>query len=554
LLLIAGLRPKIGPHFGGRMATISKELCLKLALGGLALSGVLISASSHAATGAPGSASFQAPFFSGVDSFQRLKDASDAIYSDGSVKTLLKSDVAHSLALSQRVTAPEVETTKFQHFFKGIEVIGSVSFHHLGAAGSQIRNQLALFDLNLTPTVSVEDAVQLARGMVGDRLVDTVPELKILPSFGQAHARLIYWIGLEENELEGGRDILVDAHSGQVIADMPRDLTLAPIQVYSTRGTANIRMSGPIGGKGMGYQIHAEGLSPFRETSFVSGSCQVVDAKSGAPLSINLSACAHVVVNSRKTAQADASALKAATNSRAVLAYFKNTHNRDSYDNRGSDVVSLVHIGAKFSNAFWSSDKKMMAYGDGDGLEFRDFTSALDVAGHEMTHGVTSETAKLIYMDESGALSEAFSDIFGKMIANDGTWVMGKKLFTDPNSKGIRDLANPGNLTVDAGDGIEKPYPAHMRDRFPSSGSCGRSNDNCWVHVNATIPGHAAYLVAKAIGNRKTEKLYYLVLTQYLHQQSSFVSAAAATLDACKQLYDRSTCEKVDGAFAQVGL
>ena len=201
-----------------------------------------------------------------------------------------------------------------------------------------------------------------------------------------------------------------------------------------------------------------------------------------------------------------------------------------------------------------------MAYGDGDGVEFGDFTRALDVAGHEMTHGMTSETAKLIYMDQSGALNEAFSDFFGKMIANDSDWVIGKKIFLKPGSKGIRNLATPGVHSACAERDFlgrcskQLPYPAHVNQMFPKQASCGAMNDNCWVHINATVPGHAMYLVAQAITKAKAERLFYLVLTHFMSESSNFNNFSTASVRACARLFDTMTCSLVKKSFQQVGL
>src|ERR1700733_6468276 len=100
-----------------------------------------------------------------------------------------------------------------------------------------------------------------------------------------------------------------------------------------------------------------------------------------------------------------------------------------------------------------------------DEITFDDFTGSLDVIGHEITHGVTMKTAKLLMMGQSGSLNEAYSDFFGRMIANDGDWAMGRAIFIEPNSPGIRDLADPASLSYKLGDGqgnvtYQGNYPA----------------------------------------------------------------------------------------------
>jgi len=538
-----------------------------IAVGGVALFSIV--SAQAAGFGNPGLSIGQRQ----AGSIEKLRDAVSAVHRAPSVREFLKGDGKSVLGLLQRVSSDEVETTKFQHYYQGLEVIGSVTFHHANVAnptGVSVRDFLARFDLDTQPSFDGAMASSLARSQVGDRSLRVLPALKILPALRGNSARLVYWVEIVRQANEAGRDVLIDAHSGELIADMSKDIELAPIQVYTTEPVAQKAFL--VAKKGFISQpryrkssllglTDAMGLNPLEPKQALPQECQTLDPQSGFPIEINLDACAKVVVNSQVTAQADDAARAAASNSFKVLNYFQTQHRRDSYDGKGADLVSLVHIGKGFANAFWSSDMGIMAYGDGDGKEFGSFTAALDVAGHEMTHGLTSETAQLIYMDESGALNEAFSDVFGKFIANDGDWAIGKKIFLSPNSKGIRDLANPGSLSVCAAKdpltgkcATRKPYPAKMSERFVSEGSCSRKNDNCWVHVNSTIPGHAAYLMAQKIGAVKTGKLWYLVLTQYLKPQNNFSDAAEAFRSACKQFQGADICPAVDSALQEVEL
>jgi len=469
-----------------------------------------------------------------LDSFARLQDAHRSVLADTAVRAMLHQSVANALSITDRVTDPELETTKFQQFFKGIEVVGARVFHHRASDKTEITAEIASFDLDTQPALSAGEAVAIARSAMGaqsgDTILGAVPILKIFPSFEDHTARLIYWVGFDGGETSVGQDILIDANTGDVLSVMSRHIEIAPVNVLTTRLN--------------GIDSHG---------------CQVLD-EVGRPQSLSLKACPRVVANGVISAKADQSARQAAGNSKAVLNYYMRKHGRDSYDGRGGASTSVVHIGKQFDNAFWSSELKIMAYGDGDGVNFGDFTRALDVAGHEMTHGLTSETAKLIYMDQSGALNEAFSDFFGKMIANDSDWIIGKKLFLKSGSNGIRDLAHPGVHSACAerdymGTCMKHlPYPAHVNQMFPKQKSCGSANDNCWVHINSTVPGHAMYLVSEAITKAKAERLFFLVLTHFMSESSNFKTFSTSTVKACRQLYDAVTCTQVQKSLRQVGL
>jgi Zn-dependent metalloprotease len=463
---------------------------------------------------------------SGIDG---LRDAYQALRSDPTISRLVGRG-EHALSLFQRISANEVESTKFQAYFKGLEVVGSMAVFHRGRFRTQVSNWLAKFDLDVRPSLGAELALSLARAAVdadqAGLTLERAPELKVLPGEQDpAAAKLVYWVRFAGQPGAPGFEVVVDAHAGNLIAVVSDHVSIAPVQVYET-----------------------------------NDECQRVHPLTGAPISLNFKACSQTVVAGRVSEDADESARRAATNSTQVLKYFLSRHRRDSYDGRGSEVVSIVHVGKNFDNAFWDGSRKIMAYGDGDGQETGDFTQALDVAGHEMTHGVVSQTAKLLNFGESGALNEAFADFFGKMIANDGDWSMGRRLYLDQaKAKGFRNLADPHAVTVtyrDAnGERVTRAYPEHMNERLVATGACDpRTNDNCWVHVNATIPGHASYLVVQAIGKENAEKLYYTALTQYLNSRANFRTMAEAVKQASSMLYDAATTERVRGAFEQVGL
>jgi bacillolysin len=129
--------------------------------------------------------------------------------------------------------------------------------------------------------------------------------------------------------------------------------------------------------------------------------------------------------------------------SEMVYDYYFNTHGRNSYDNLGSKLLSYGHYSVNYANAFW--DGSTMTYGDGNGSTWLPLV-CIDVCGHEVTHGVTQNSAGLIYSGESGAQNESFSDIFGNVIENvnkpaTASWNMGEEFA--PSTLGIRSMSNP---------------------------------------------------------------------------------------------------------------
>jgi len=518
--------------------------------------------------------------------WDRIKESYEDLAKDPVTARLLRKKSLHSLMVEQRVgSGSNLETTKFQHYYKGLEVMGSMSLHHRSGKGASIRNRLAQFDLDIQPRLTVEAAVSIARAFSGDRELKNLPELRILPSHSGNSARLIYWVELKGIHWDGGQDVLVDAHSGKVIADLPKDIELAPIQISSAR-KQGLEVFPKIAKDPKNGKLYLEAcalknmaddsLEEFSVTKCMAvldgtsplftdkNLCQLISGLNGFPMAVNPSACKPVVIDSVLKDTTDPAAKTALENASKVVSYYKNHLNRDSYDDRGSPVVSVIHGGDEMANAFWRVDQNIMVYGDGDDT-MGDLTEAVDVAGHEMTHGVTTHSAQLLMMGESGALNEAHSDFFGKLIENENDWVVGRKLFKGANGpKGIRDIQDPTSLTVkvigEDGNPVKRAYPAHMKDFVKTAGgetedTCNRANDRCYVHVNSTIPSHAAYLVYQAIGQERAEKLYYTTLTQNLTAMETFKSAAEALQNTCTQLeMGDSVCDKVKEAMAKVGL
>lgn len=136
-----------------------------------------------------------------------------------------------------------------------------------------------------------------------------------------------------------------------------------------------------------------------------------------------------------------------------VIRFYSSLFHHDSIDGRGGDVISSVHHGKHSINAFWRINQ--IAYGDGDGRLFNDFTLSPDVICHELTHGITQFTAEFNYSAQAGGLNESMSDVFGSMFRQwrqhqdvvQADWLIGSEIMGPiPRKQGItclRDLANP---------------------------------------------------------------------------------------------------------------
>ncbi|MFZ0327370.1 MAG: M4 family metallopeptidase [Nitrososphaeraceae archaeon] len=227
--------------------------------------------------------------------------------------------------------------------------------------------------------------------------------------------------------------------------------------------------------------------------------------------------------------------------------FYKVVFDRNSVDSNGMKLDSTVHFGEEYNNAFWNGTQ--MVYGDGDGQIFNRFTSSLDVIGHELTHGVTQYEAALQYQDQSGALNESFSDIFGSLVkqytlkqtADEADWLIGPGLFTR-KIKGValRSMKAPGTAFDDPTIGKD-PQPGHMKEYVNTS------NDNGGVHTNSGIPNHAFYLTAIEIGGKaweKAGKIWYITLRDRLSENATFQDTANLTFDVAGTLFGKDSKEQ----------
>ncbi|WP_329242790.1 M4 family metallopeptidase [Streptomyces canus] len=234
--------------------------------------------------------------------------------------------------------------------------------------------------------------------------------------------------------------------------------------------------------------------------------------------------------------------------------YYKNVHGRNGIGGDGKGSYNRVHYGTNYNNAFWDDSCFCMTYGDGDGTQLGPLVS-LDVAGHEMSHGVTSKTAALTYSGESGGLNEATSDIFGTLVefyagnsSDTGDYLIGEKIVRSGFGR-------------DALRYMDKP----SKDGS-SADSWSSSVGNLDVHYSSGVANHFAYLLAEGsgaktingvsynsptsngstvtgIGRDKLGAIWYRALTVYMTSSTNYAGARTATLNAAKDLYGAGSTE-----------
>lgn len=244
----------------------------------------------------------------------------------------------------------------------------------------------------------------------------------------------------------------------------------------------------------------------------------------------------------------DRAGVDAHTYAERTYDYYLQHFGRNSLDNKGLQIRSSVHYYTSYNNAFWNGSQ--IVFGDGDGSVFTLLSGDLDVVGHELTHGVTENTANLEYYGEPGALNESFSDIIGNSIEGEN-WLIGDKVYT-PGIPGdaLRSLSNPTLYG----------QPDKYSDRYTGS------SDNGGVHKNSGINNKAFYLVAQGgtfngvtvagIGREDAVQIYYNALVYYLTTSSDFSAAREAVIQSATELFGAGSAQvtAVTQAYNAVGV
>lgn len=243
-----------------------------------------------------------------------------------------------------------------------------------------------------------------------------------------------------------------------------------------------------------------------------------------------------------------------------VRDFYQKEYGRNSIDDKGMKFVSTVNYGSNYENAFWNGSQ--MTYGrPGPDSPFKTFV-LLDVAGHEITHGVTEMDSNMQYHGQSGALNEHLSDVFGVLIeqyskghtADQAKWLVGEGIWKDTvKGRGLRDMLNPGTAYDDPAIGKD-PQPAHMKDYKKTWG------DNGGVHYNSGIPNKAFATFAQSVGGKAWEDPGHIwyearkLVAKEVGSSPSFGQFAYYTIEAAKNLGKQSDIPKLQKAWDGVGV
>ena len=405
--------------------------------------------------------------------------------------------------------------------------------------------EIALSDLGKTTVVR-----QLTGGEL-KLLKKQVPEIELLiyyPETDPQNAHLAWRLVVRPNFVERW-NYFIDAKSGEILAKSNHTCALDGPAKATGRDLNNATQTINTYQKGNTFFLVDASRAMFNaRTSALPdnpvGAIWTVDARNSKADDITLWQFASN--NNTWTANA----ISAHANAGVAFDYYANKFKRNSLDGKGGNMISVVNVrdedGTEMDNAFWNGE--VMAYGNG-ATDFTPLAGALDVAGHEMTHGVIENTARLEYNTQSGAINESLADVFGVLIERKN-WTLGEtvaKRSAFP-SGALRDMANPNQ-----GGTNDPGYQPKTMAQYVNT-----KQDNGGVHINSGIPNYAFYLFATnaSVGLDKAERAYYRAMTTYLTRFSKFIDLRVAIIKSATDLFGANTNEvkAAQSAFDQVGI
>jgi bacillolysin len=456
---------------------------------------------------------------------------------------------------------------RLQQRFKGVPVYGGELILHL--ENNQFttlngRNFKTPTLSNLSPTLSEAVAVQRALADLKTETVvrelsageltilkKQVPETELVvyyPESQPSTAHLTWRMVIRPNFMERW-NYFVDAHSGEILSKTNHTCALDGPVKATARDLNGVNQSVNAYLKGTTYYL-LDITRPMYKSATSSlpdkpiGGIWTLDARNSKADDISL----WQVASSNNTwAPLTVSAHINASN---AYNYFNTVHKRNSLDGKGGNVISVVNVrdedGKEMDNAFWNGE--IMAYGNG-ATGFSPLAGGLDVAAHEMTHGVIENTAGLEYQGQSGAINESLADVFGVLVDR-ANWTIGESVVKKAvfPSGALRDMANPNQ-----GGSNDPGYQPRTMNQYVNT-----TKDNGGVHSNSGIPNYAFFLFTNnaSVGKDKAEKIYYRAMTTYLTRFSKFIDLRLAIIKAATDLYGANSAEVTAArtAFDQVGI
>ncbi len=464
------------------------------------------------------------------------------------------------------------EHVRFSRSYAGLPVIGGdlVVHSRRGQFKSVSVSQSKAASVPLKAIVSDEDAVVAAGAEFGPNFAGVPFVFQVIYARGPGVPRLAWEVRMDGGDGLGNpvaMSYIVDARNGHVLDRWSRLETIKPIAPANCIGNL------PQAGKG--HALYSGdvtlvttrcGGDPYQLRDTSRGNASTTDMRNTTIGAGTLLVDADNVWGRGKGSNDPvATGVDAHYGVASTWDYFAQVHGRLGVDGEGTGTTARIHYGRNYVNAFWSEECYCVSFGDGDGRTWGPMAN-LDIAGHELSHGITSRTAGLIYSGESGALNEATSDIFGAMVelhANNALdrpdYTIGEEIFLQGGGKALRYMYRP---------------------------SLDGASSDCWsssvaardVHYGSGVANHFFYLLAEGakspagypysaatlvcngntglagIGHEMAEKIWYRALSIYFTSDTDYAAARVATVQAATDLYGDAVAASVGRAWSAVSV
>jgi zinc metalloprotease ZmpA len=435
---------------------------------------------------------------------------------------------------------------RFDRTYRGLKVVGGDFIVHITRSGAyRYGNGMRIAGLpaSTTPRVSASSAGAAARIGLGYAAASTTSMLVV---FGGSRVSPLAWeVSTRGHAAENATVTYVSATTGRTLASWSTVDTADDVGKGKTQYSGTVKLNDVKKGSKFTLQDNSRGVQKIYNANHTQaeGVGTIYTGKN------------HVWGN-HKEGNVETAAADAAYGIGTTWDFYLNTFGRDGIGDDGIAGRGFVHYGANYVNAFWSDGCFCMEFGDGSASSGISNLTSLDVGGHEMTHGVTSRTAGLIYAGESGGLNESTSDVLGTMVewyANNSNdvpdYIIGEEIFRDydPDTNYIRRLDHPSD------DG--------------GSADCwfdGVGNKN--VHQSSGVGNHLFYLLSEGsgpkdingihydsptcdgstitgIGHDKAAAIWYKALTEQWTSTTNYHQARIGMLNAAKDLYGQNSVE-----------
>jgi len=438
--------------------------------------------------------------------------------------------------------------------YQGVKVFQGEVITHFNGNGTvaDVTGQYyGNINISTTPKLSEVDAITVAAKDFSHSLSsEPKSELMVFPQNGKFH--LAYRVEMVDIDSDSPKATVyfVNAKNGKVLFQYDNLETTAAVGSGKSLylGTVSINTNSITGG--------------FEMRDTTRGGTYTTDMKSRTNGSGTIFTDADNAWGNFLSSDAASAAVDAHYGVQLTFDYYKNIHGRNGIANDGKGSLNRVHYSRRYNNAFWSDSCFCMTYGDGDGTTFTPLT-CIDVAGHEMSHGVMARTANLTYSGESGGLNEANSDIFGTCVefyannaSDPGDYLIGEKISArklapgDPGAgKYLRSMIHPSY------DGASKDYYTSTIGSLDVHYSSGVAN-NFFYLLSEGGTNDTSHLSVTGITRAKAEKIWYRALTTYFTAGTNYAAARVATVKAAGDLYGAGSVEQnaVASAWTACGV